>query len=111
MRRPRLTWRVASSFAADAAVRGSAVSIYWGVFAVALIGAGFVARIAWVRYAGLALIAVASVKAVVFDLGSVPQGWRIASFIGLGVLMLGVHFAYSRLSERLLGTREEEAEE
>jgi uncharacterized membrane protein len=103
--------RVASSFAADAAVRGSAVSIYWGVFAVALIGAGFVARIAWVRYAGLALIAVASVKAVVFDLGSVPQGWRIASFIGLGVLMLGVHFTYSRLSERLLGKREEEAEE
>ncbi|MFZ4573689.1 MAG: DUF2339 domain-containing protein [Phycisphaerales bacterium] len=94
--------RLASTFAMDPAVRGSAVSIYWGIFAVALIASGFAGRLAWVRYAGLALIAIASTKAVVFDLGSVPQGWRIASFIGLGVLMLGVHFAYTRLSARLL---------
>jgi uncharacterized membrane protein len=35
---------------------------------------------------------------VIVDLQGVPQIWRIASFIGLGLLMLGVAVAYSKVS-------------
>ena len=47
---------------------------------------------------GLGLMAVAMGKAVILDLQGVPQIWRIASFIGLGLLMLGVAVAYSKVS-------------
>ena len=35
---------------------------------------------------------------MIVDLQGVPQLWRIVSFIGLGLLMLGVAVAYSRVS-------------
>jgi uncharacterized membrane protein len=90
--------RVAASLAAEDQVRAAAVSIWWGIFAVILITAGFWRRITPARHVGLGLLAVAMIKAMILDLQGVPQIWRIASFIGLGLLMLGVAVAYSKVS-------------
>jgi hypothetical protein len=38
---------------------------------------------------------------VLFDLGGVPQVWRIASFLMLGLLMLGIAMGYSRIAGKL----------
>ena len=38
---------------------------------------------------------------MVYDLAGVELGWRVVSFLGLGVLMMGVAIAYAKLSSRL----------
>lgn len=83
-----------------------AVSIYWAVFAVSAIVAGFRMRIAGLRYFGLTLLAVALIKVVGFDLKEIGHGYRILSFIGLGGLLLATSVVYGKLSPILL-TKEE----
>jgi uncharacterized membrane protein len=90
--------RIAANLAEEPRVRAAAVSIWWGIFAVLMIAAGFWRRITPARHVGLGLLAIAMGKAVILDLQGVPQLWRIASFIGLGLLMLGVAVVYSRVS-------------
>ena len=90
--------RIAGSLAADPTVRGAAVSIWWGAFAFVLIAAGFLRHSPPARRTGLALLAVAMLKAIIFDLDGVPAIWRIASFIGLGLMMLAVAVVYSKMS-------------
>lgn len=82
----------------DPAARLAAVSIWWGIFAAGLLACGFARRIPAVRHAGLALLGIAAAKAVAVDLAGVDSGWRIASFIGLGMLMLGVAVTYARIT-------------
>jgi hypothetical protein len=82
----------------DEMARASALSIWWGLFGVAMIAAGFLRRVALCRHTGLVLILVATGKAVLVDFADVPDLWRIASFVGLGLLMLAVAVAYFRLA-------------
>lgn len=99
--------RVAGLATADPTVRRAAVSIWWGLLAVALIAGGFIRPHPYVRYAGLALLAVATGKAVILDLAQVPAAWRIVSFVGLGLLMLAVAAGYSGIAraQRRLGPK------
>ena len=90
--------RVASAtIDAQAAERG-ALSIWWGIFGIGVLAIGAVRRIAPARYGGLALLAIATVKAVLFDLASAGDAVRVASFIVLGVLLLGVSAGYLRVT-------------
>ena len=73
-----------------------AVSIWWGLFAIALLILGFKRNVSILRYTGLGLLALAAVKAVLFDLASVSAVWRAMSFLILGLLMLGVGLVYAR---------------
>jgi hypothetical protein len=93
--------RSATVVTGDATARNAAVSIWWGLFAVALLVVGFFRKWAMLRRAGLALLTVATVKAVVIDMAAVPPIWRVASFIALGLLMLGVAAVYLRISAML----------
>jgi uncharacterized membrane protein len=80
-----------------------AFSIVWSVFAVMSVAAGFKLRLASLRYFGLALLAFTLLKVVTVDLGQVSTGYRILSFLGLGLLMLGTSVLYGKLSPKLLG--------
>ncbi len=62
---------------------------------VALV-AGFRRRSALLRWEGLVLLAVTIVKVFVMDTSQLSQGYRIVSFLTLGVLLLGVSFAYQK---------------
>ncbi len=101
--------RVSALVADDDTIRGAALSIWWGLWGVALVVIGFWRRVGPVRYVGLALLSVAAVKAVVLDLAGVSQVWRVVSFIGLGGLLLGVAVLYGRVSASLGGERVEGA--
>jgi len=96
--------RGAQMFVTDETIGQAALSFYWGLFGVALIGAGFWRRIAPARIAGLLLMVVATAKALVFDLTEVTLGWRALAVLGLGLLMLGVGVAYVWVSRRMDGT-------
>lgn len=83
-----------------------AISIYWSVFAVIAIIAGFRLRMAGLRYFGLGLLAVALGKVVVIDLQEIGRGYRILSFLGLGGLLLATSVLYGKLSPILLRSTE-----
>jgi hypothetical protein len=102
--------RGATEWASQERARQAVLSIYWGLFAVGLLGAGFLRAAPLVRYAGLGLMAVAAAKAVLVDLSAAPPAWRIASFMGLGLLMVGVALAYARIAARLDSARRTEPE-
>ncbi len=93
----------------DAAAQRAAVSVWWGLFGFAMIVLGFWLRggraesrgIPIVRHVGLALLFVATAKAVTFDLASVPPLARAVSFIGLGLLMLAVAVTYGKVAKRV----------
>lgn len=90
--------RSAAMLADDLTARRAAVSIWWGLWGVSLVVAGFRWRAGPVRYVGLALMSVAALKAVILDMAGVPPLWRVASFVGLGGLMLAVAVLYGRVS-------------
>ena len=93
--------RLAERFAVEPTAQRSALSIWWALFAVALIVVGFWRKVAVSRQVGLALLGIAAAKAVFLDLAGVPQTWRVASFLGIGLLMIGVGVAYSKVSTKL----------
>lgn len=75
------------------------ISVLWGIYALGLIICGIVRRIRAVRYAGLALFFLTSVKIFFVDLASLTPLWRIISFITLGLIILLAAFAYVRFQD------------
>ena len=104
--------RCATMVLHETAVRRAAVSVWWGVFAVAMVVAGFVmssrkaASAHGLRVGGLGLLGAAAVKAVAFDLGGASALARAGSLVGLGLLMLGVAAAYAMARKKLSGAGE-----
>lgn len=92
----------AGELAGSTLVMAASVSIWWGVMALGLIGGGFWKQIQYLRWVGLGLLAVASVKGLLLDIASSSAGARITAFIVLGLLMIGVAFVYQRLEKRLV---------
>jgi uncharacterized membrane protein len=76
--------------------------VFWSVYAIACVAIGFAVRVAGVRYFGLALFALTLFKVVFVDLSTVSTGYRILSFLGLGLLLLGTSVLYGKLSPVLL---------
>jgi uncharacterized membrane protein len=79
-----------------------ALSIFWSVFAVTMLAAGFWKRDAALRYIGLGLLAITLLKVVVLDLSHVRYGYRVLSFLGLGMVLLITSVMYGKISPRLL---------
>ncbi len=99
--------RIAEAMTDEEMSRRAVISIWWGVYAIGLIGLGFWRRIPIVRHSGLALMALATSKAVLFDLDGVPLAWRAVSFIALGLMMLAVGLVYARVSASVADDRGE----
>ncbi len=77
-------------------------SIYWAAFAVALVIAGFQLRKPHLRYYALTLYAITLAKVMLIDLAGIGTGYRILSFIGVGLLLLATSVVYGIVSPRLL---------
>lgn len=71
-------------------------SALWMFYGGTLMAIGFWQRSAFVRWQGLILIAATIVKVFVYDVSQLDRGYRILSFIVLGILLLAVSFAYQR---------------
>ncbi len=80
----------------DETAQRAMVSIWWGLFALPLMIIGFARRVAPLRHVALALLLIATAKAVLFDLAEVSPEWRVASFIALGLLLLAVAVVYAK---------------
>jgi uncharacterized membrane protein len=71
-------------------------SALWMGYGAMLMVIGFLRRSAFVRWQALILIAATVVKVFVYDVSQLDRGYRIVSFIVLGVLLLAISFVYQR---------------
>jgi uncharacterized membrane protein len=95
-------WAAYQAFSQPWFVRQVGFSIFWSAFGVGCVAVGFRTRVAALRYCGLTLLAITLVKVVTVDLGQISTGYRVLSFMGLGMLLLGTSVLYGKLSPRLL---------
>lgn len=71
-------------------------SALWMAYGAMLMAVGFWRRSAFVRWQALALIAFTIGKVFLYDVSELDRGYRILSFIVLGVLLLAISFVYQR---------------
>ena len=73
-----------------------ALSVFWLVYAGALVQIGFYRQRKDVRSTGLVVAAGAGLKIVLYDLSNLQALYRIASFFALALIALAVAYAYNR---------------
>jgi hypothetical protein len=69
----------------------------WALAGVAALLAGLLADDAPLRHGALALLTLTTAKVFLYDLASLSEIYRVASFIALGLLLLGGAFAWQRV--------------
>ncbi|HEU4634977.1 MAG TPA: DUF2339 domain-containing protein [Edaphobacter sp.] len=87
--------------------RALAISAFLMVYGAILLAVGFWKRSAFVRWQALLLLIFTIGKTFLYDMRNLSQGYRVGSFLGLGVLLMAVSFAYQR---DWLALREQSAE-
>lgn len=75
----------------------------WAIYAVIGLVIGIVKRWRPVRIGALILLAVPIVKVFVYDVFKLEMGYRIAAFVGLGVLLIVSGYLYQRYSKIIKG--------
>jgi uncharacterized membrane protein len=80
-------WRVLRDFT---------FSAIWLIYGAGLMAVGFWKRSAFARWQALALMAFTVGKVFLYDVSALDKGYRIASFVVLGGVLLSVSFIYQR---------------
>ncbi|HXO86891.1 MAG TPA: DUF2339 domain-containing protein, partial [Gemmatimonadales bacterium] len=84
-------------FGAIALLAGDlALSVWWLLYAGALVFVGFQVDRKQVRSAGLTVAALAGLKIVFYDLSNLNALYRVGSFFALAIIALAVAYAYNR---------------
>lgn len=74
-----------------------ALSALWAATGVALVVAGLVRDVAWLRRSGLALLVVAVTKVFTYDLSELTDLARVASLLVIGLVLIAAAYFYQRL--------------
>ena len=90
-----LTAEVHDAFAQKVA-QDFAWSALWMLYGAALMIVGFVRANSYLRWLALILIGLTVAKVFLYDLSALERGYRILSFIALGILLLAISFAYQK---------------
>jgi uncharacterized membrane protein len=81
----------------DAALKQAlAISAYLMLYGAALLALGFWKRSAFVRWQALGLLVFTIFKTFLYDMRNLSQGYRVVSFLGLGVVLMTISFAYQK---------------
>ncbi len=71
-------------------------SAVWLLLALVLLAAGIAVRVAQLRYGALAVLVLVVLKVFLIDLSDLEGLLRVASFLGLGLCLVGIGFIYQR---------------
>jgi uncharacterized membrane protein len=82
------------------------LSLWWAIWAGAMLIAGFVRSIPALRYAAIALFGLTVVKVLTMDMRDVQAGYRVLTFLALGVVLVAASWLYHRFFR--IPKREEE---
>ena len=80
----------------NALQRSLAISGFLMFYGAILLAAGFWRRAAFVRWQALVLLVFTIGKVFFYDVSGLSQGYRVASFLALGALLMGVSYAYQK---------------
>ncbi len=83
-----------------------AYSAVWIVFSLCLLAVGILRVSVSLRYASLAFLMVAVVKVFLFDMSDLTGLYRVASFLGLGLTLIGIARIYQRFVFRPASSKE-----
>jgi uncharacterized membrane protein len=75
-------------------------SAVWLVSALALFGAGIKLSRQYIRYAGLAVMVLVVLKVFLWDMSGLEGLYRIFSFIGLGLCLVGIGWLYQHFVQK-----------
>ena len=78
-----------------------AISLFWGIYAAALMIAGFIRSSPTLRYAAIGLFGMTLGKLLLFDLSFLDLAYRIISLVISGLILLGASYLYQRHRDRL----------
>lgn len=76
--------------------RSLAISAFLMMYGAALLAIGFLKRSAFVRWQALVLLIFTVGKVFLYDISGLSAGYRVASFMGLGAVLMGVSYAYQK---------------
>lgn len=76
------------------------LSLVWALYSGLVIAVGFLARFKPMRLLGITLLAITIGKVFVVDLTTLEKGYRIAAFVGLGILVLAISLLYQKRRPR-----------
>ena len=82
---------------------GWGYSAWCMIYGAVLMAAGFLRRSAFLRWQALVVLAFSIAKVFLNGVSQQSQGYRVLSFLALGVLLLAISFAYQRNWLRLRG--------
>ena len=80
---------------------GFYTTIAWSVLAASVLGCGFLLRDRSHRRAGMVLFGLALARILLIDVWNLETGYRIASFLVLGLLLPLLGFVYNRFADRI----------
>jgi uncharacterized membrane protein len=83
--------------------RGMTLSLAWGLYGIALVVAGITLRYRPIRYLAILVLAGTAGKVLMVDLSELGGVYRIAGFIGMGVLLLLGSYLYQRFKSVIIG--------
>lgn len=84
-----------------AEVTPSTISLAWAGTGAALFGAGFLAHERVMRLSGVAVLLACIVKLAIYDLRELEAVAQILSYMGVGLLLLGISWVYTRYREQI----------
>ena len=76
--------------------RSLAISGFLMLYGAVLLAAGFWKRTPFVRWQALLLLVFTIGKVFFYDISGLSQGYRVASFMALGALLMGISYAYQK---------------
>jgi uncharacterized membrane protein len=85
------------------------LSTVWLFFSAALMAIGFWRSLRSLRIIAFVLFGFTILKIFIYDLSYLETLYRIFSFIGLGLILIAVSYAYQRYKNIIFGTTENEA--
>ncbi len=83
------------------------LSIWWAIFAIAMIIAGIAWQKQHLRFAAITLLAVTLVKLFIYDVANLETIPKTILFVTLGLLLLVVSFLYNKYRTRLFADESE----
>ena len=73
-----------------------AISGFLMLYGAVLLAVGFWRRSGFLRWQALVLLVFTIGKTFLYDMRSLSQGYRVASLLGLGALLMAISFAYQK---------------
>ena len=73
-----------------------AISAFLMLYGAVLLAVGFWRRSSFLRWQALLLLVFTIFKTFLYDMRNLSQGYRVASILGLGALLMAISFAYTK---------------